>query len=79
MEEQEQQRLELQHALEETVTSEGWQKVIAPVLRQRKSELERRLASTTATIEEMKTLQGAWKVLEELTADPLRFFGPRVS
>jgi hypothetical protein len=77
MDEQEQQRLELQHALEETVTSEGWKLVIAPVLRQRKAELERRLAGTASTMDEVRVCQGAWKILEEMAADPLTFFGVR--
>ncbi len=64
---------ERQALLEELLTSQGWQQVVAPTLRQRKLEVERRTMGAK-TLDEVRTLQGAWAVLEYLLDAPLKYF-----
>ena len=62
-------------ALQEMLTSDGWLFAAVPGLKARKADLERQLAMGEALeLPELRRLQGAWRVVDELLRQPRRFF-----
>lgn len=70
MTEADQERAEL---LADLLQSAAWQRVVAPAVKRRLVELERRTMSAR-TIEDVRQFQGSWAVLRQVVNEPWEFF-----
>lgn len=71
--EREEARQDRRAALEDLVDSPAWRESVRPNLAERLGRIDRKLRGKTASLEEMRWLQGQAWVLERLVMDPLAF------